>query len=187
MKLTIAQRTEIVRLYLSGLKQREIAEQFGVSISTVSKQVKKMRAGELPNPMEPSPVEGRDRSSPPPGPPAQQLEAASLDALDPVRFRRVKLAEIDQDIGTARKLGRVTALPGLHRLHIEVHDQAVACIEERGDDVSGLSQAEQERVIFSELSRLPPSMRHRLLDHLEALDAGKVVALPSGTAKRSEG
>jgi len=181
------QRTDIVRLFLKGESQTKIAKDIGVSYRTVRRVVKNFRDGKIPMPHGAVPVQERRRDVPPPPPPPKQIEPAPVEDLDPVRFRRVKLAEIGQDIGTARNLGRVQALAGLHRLHIEIHDQAVACVEARGDDVSGMTTAEQERIIFSELANLPPSMRHRLLDHLEALDSGKVVSLPKGTPKRSKG
>ena len=181
------QRTEIVRLFLAGETRVKISEDVEVSYRTVRRVIKDFQAGKIPMPHGARPVEKRRRDVPPPPPPPKQIEPASVEDLDPVRFRRVKLAEIGQDIGAARNLGRVQALAGLHRLHIEIHDQAVACVEARGDDVSGMTTAEQERIIFSELANLPPSMRHRILDHLEALDSNKVVSLPKGTSKRSKG
>jgi|TARA_R100000458_G_C8275391_1_gene250439 hypothetical protein len=180
-------RMEIVRAFLQGDSRVKISEDLQVNYRTVRRVVKDFRDGKIPMPHGATPTEERRRDIPPPPPPPNKIEAAPVEDLDPVRFRRVKLAEIGQDIGTARNLGRVQALAGLHRLHIEIHDQAVACVEARGDDISGMTTAEQERIIFSELANLPPAMRHRLLDHLEALDSGNVVTLPKGTSKRSKG
>jgi len=187
MKIRPQARAEIIRRYLAGEKQADLARAYDVTPPTIHRIVRRVRDGEIPIPSDVKPIAERARDVPPPPPPADTLEAASLDDLDPVRFRRVKLSEIGHDITKARSLGRVQALAGLHRLHLEVHDQAVSCVEERGDDVSGMSKDEQERIIFAELARLPPSVRHRILDHLEAIDSGKVLTMAPGTAKRSEG
>ena len=187
MKIGPESRTEIVRRYLAGEKQADLAREFQVTPPTIHRIVKQLRNGEIPIPERAAPIAERSREVPPPPPPPDRLEPASIEDLDPVRFRRVKLAEIGQDLSKARHLGRVQALAGLHRLHLEVHDQAVACIESRGDDISGTTQEEQEQIIFSELASLPPALRHRLLDHLEALDAGKVLTMPSKSSKVSEG
>tara|TARA_R110000824_G_scaffold78664_4_gene198464 strand:- start:24076 stop:24657 length:582 start_codon:yes stop_codon:yes gene_type:complete len=181
-RLNPVTRLEVARLLLTGATQVALAAKFGTSVTSIWRVAQALRDGTMPIPGPEPEIQAASSLSrlapPPPPPPEDQLQAATLEELDPVRFRRVKLTEIGEDLSTARNLGRVQALAGLHRLHIEVHDQAVACIESRGDDVSGLSSGEQERIIFSELSRLPVSMRHRLLDHLEALDAGKVLSMP---------
>jgi transposase InsO family protein len=107
-RLTVHCRALLVDRVLKGLEKHLVAQQFGVSVSTVSKWLSRYRA-EGPGGLE-------DRSSRPRHSPAATVQELQLAVLA-LRRQRLTLISIAQQLGLSRAtVARVCARAGLNRL-----------------------------------------------------------------------
>ena len=161
--LSPKEREEIRSLYSSGkFSLRQLAEKYGVSKTTIQ-NVK--NSEEKP---------GATFTPPPKA--IQEIKPAHDD--DPIRFRIQKLREIEADIQVARARGSVHVLPPLHRLHLTTHDELQKIREETQDVDPTMDAAGLISTITTTISRLPPTLRHEILDRLEALESGDLIPFP---------
>jgi transposase-like protein len=164
-QLTPAEKIAIVHEYESGdLSMDALSKKYGVSKSTISRTIK---SGKKKHQDKPSTVEKNN--------PVQIFSNQIPD--DPILFRRIKLAEISNDIETARLERVVHSLPAFHKLHIQVHNEMLEHIEAAGDELREMSMDEHKRLLIDAFVNLPPIIRHELLEVIEAHESGNVIRL----------
>jgi len=164
-QLTPAEKIAIVHEYESGdLSMDALSKKYGVSKSTISRTIK---SGKKKHQEKPSTGEKNN--------PVQISSNQIPD--DPILFRRIKLAEISNDIETARLERVVHSLPAFHKLHIQVHNEMLEHIEAAGDELREMSMDEHKRLLIDAFVNLPPIIRHELLEVIEAHESGNVIRL----------
>ena len=164
-QLTPAEKIAIVHEYESGdLSMDKLSKKYGVSKSTISRTIK---SGKKKHQDKPSTSEKNN--------PVQISSNQIPD--DPILFRRIKLAEISNDIETARLERVVHSLPAFHKLHIQVHNEMLEHIEAAGDELREMSMDEHKRLLIDAFVNLPPIIRHELLEVIEAHESGNVIRL----------
>ena len=164
-QLTPAEKIAIVHEYESGdFSMDKLSKKYGVSKSTISRTIK---SGKKKHQDKPSTSEKNN--------PVQISSNQIPD--DPILFRRIKLAEISNDIETARLERVVHSLPAFHKLHIQVHNEMLEHIEAAGDELREMSMDEHKRLLIDAFVNLPPIIRHELLEVIEAHESGNVIRL----------
>ena len=164
-QLTPAEKIAIVHEYESGdFSMDKLSKKYGVSKSTISRTIK---SGKKKHQDKPSTSEKNN--------PVQISSNQIPD--DPILFRRIKLAEISNDIETARLERVVHSLPAFHKLHIQVHNEMLEYIEAAGDELREMSMDEHKRLLIDAFVNLPPIIRHELLEVIEAHESGNVIRL----------
>jgi transposase-like protein len=164
-QLTPAEKIAIVHEYESGdFSMDKLSKKYGVSKSTISRTIK---SGKKKDKDKPSTSEKNN--------PVQISSNQIPD--DPILFRRIKLAEISNDIETARLERVVHSLPAFHKLHIQVHNEMLEYIEAAGDELREMSMDEHKRLLIDAFVNLPPIIRHELLEVIEAHESGNVIRL----------
>ena len=164
-QLTPAEKIAIVHEYESGdFSMDKLSKKYGVSKSTISRTIKsgKKKAQDKPSTSE------KNNSV--------QISSNQIPD-DPILFRRIKLAEISNDIETARLERVVHSLPAFHKLHIQVHNEMLEHIEAAGDELREMSMDEHKRLLIDAFVNLPPIIRHELLETIEAHESGNVIRL----------
>jgi transposase-like protein len=171
-QLTPAEKIAIVHEYESGdLSMDALSKKYGVSKSTISRTIK---SGKKKYQDKPSTVEKNNPVSEKNNP--VQISSNQIPD-DPILFRRMKLAEISNDIETARLERVVHSLPAFHKLHIQVHNEMLEHIEAAGDELREMSMDEHKRLLIDAFVNLPPIIRHELLEVIEAHESGNVIRL----------
>lgn len=163
-QLTPAEKIAIVHEYESGdFSMDKLSKKYGVSKSTISRTIKsgKKKTQKKETPEKNNPV---------------QISSNQIPD-DPILFRRIKLAEISNDIETARLERVVHSLPAFHKLHIQVHNEMLEHIEAAGDELREMSMDEHKRLLVDAFVNLPPIIRHELLEVIEAHESGNVIRL----------
>ena len=163
-QLTPAEKIAIVHEYESGdFSMDKLSKKYGVSKSTISRTIKsgKKKIQKKETPEKNNPV---------------QISSNQIPD-DPILFRRIKLAEISNDIETARLERVVHSLPAFHKLHIQVHNEMLEHIEAAGDELREMSMDEHKRLLIEAFVNLPPIIRHELLETIEAHESGNVIRL----------
>tara|TARA_R100000734_G_scaffold16992_1_gene13169 strand:- start:3523 stop:4044 length:522 start_codon:yes stop_codon:yes gene_type:complete len=163
-QLTPAEKIAIVHEYESGdFSMDKLSKKYGVSKSTISRTIKsgKKKTQKKETPEKNNPV---------------QISSNQIPD-DPILFRRIKLAEISNDIETARLERVVHSLPAFHKLHIQVHNEMLEHIEAAGDELREMSMDEHKRLLIEAFVNLPPIIRHELLETIEAHESGNVIRL----------
>lgn len=164
-QLTPAEKIAIVHEYETGdFSMDKLSKKYGVSKSTISRTIK---SGKKKHQDKPSTSEKNN--------PVQISSNQIPD--DPILFRRIKLAEISNDIETARLERVVHSLPAFHKLHIQVHNEMLEHIEAAGDELREMSMDEHKRLLVDAFVNLPPIIRHELLEVIEAHESGNVIRL----------
>ena len=164
-QLTPAEKIAIVHEYETGdFSMDKLSKKYGVSKSTISRTIK---SGKKKHQDKPSTSEKNN--------PVQISSNQIPD--DPILFRRIKLAEISNDIETARLERVVHSLPAFHKLHIQVHNEMLEHIEAAGDELREMSMDEHKRLLIDAFVNLPPIIRHELLEVIEAHESGNVIRL----------
>jgi len=164
-QLTPAEKIAIVHEYESGdLSMDALSKKYGVSKSTISRTIK---SGKKKHQDKPS---TNEKNNP------VQISSNQIPD-DPILFRRIKLAEISNDIETARLERVVHSLPAFHKLHIQVHNEMLEHIEAAGDELREMSMDEHKRLLIDAFVNLPPIIRHELLEVIEAHESGNVIRL----------
>ena len=164
-QLTPAEKIAIVHEYETGdYSMDKLSKKYGVSKSTISRTIKsgkKKHQDKQPTNEKNNPV---------------QISSNHIPD-DPILFRRIKLAEISNDIETARLERVVHSLPAFHKLHIQVHNEMLEHIEAAGDELREMSMDEHKRLLIDAFVNLPPIIRHELLEIIEAHESGNVIRL----------
>jgi len=164
-QLTPAEKIAIVHEYESGdFSMDKLSKKYGVSKSTISRTIK---SGKKKDKDKPSTNEKNN---------LVQISSNQIPD-DPILFRRIKLAEISNDIETARLERVVHSLPAFHKLHIQVHNEMLEYIEAAGDELREMSMDEHKRLLIDAFVNLPPIIRHELLEVIEAHESGNVIRL----------
>jgi len=164
-QLTPAEKIAIVHEYESGdFSMDKLSKKYGVSKSTISRTIK---SGKKKDKDKPSTNEKNN---------LVQISSNQIPD-DPILFRRIKLAEISNDIETARLERVVHSLPAFHKLHIQVHNEMLEYIEAAGDELREMSMDEHKRLLIDAFVNLPPIIRHELLEVIVAHESGNVIRL----------
>ena len=164
-QLTPAEKIAIVHEYESGdFSMNKLSKKYGVSKSTISRTIKSEKKKRQDKPST------NEKNNP------VQISSNQIPD-DPILFRRIKLAEISNDIETARLERVVHSLPAFHKLHIQVHNEMLEHIEAAGDELREMSMDEHKRLLIEAFVNLPPIIRHELLETIEAHESGNVIRL----------
>tara|TARA_Y100001973_G_scaffold88675_1_gene134151 strand:- start:1417 stop:1665 length:249 start_codon:yes stop_codon:yes gene_type:complete len=67
----------------------------------------------------------------------------------------------------------------MHRLEIQLHDELTKMRTEAAEITAQMGADGLVSTIVSTMHRLPPVLRHRIQEQLEALTTGAVVVMPS--------
>ena len=198
--LSPAERAEVRRLGATGkFSCRALAQQFGVGKSTINRI---LRGQGVPAAAPRSPAVTKRKPKPKPKPakasaplpsPAEMSAplptpdpAPSTIATDPIRYREAKLAEVARDIAVTRQRGSVHVLPQFHRLEMSIHDELGKMRKEAAEITAEMGADGLVATIVSTLHRLPPVLRHRIQEQLDALTTGAVVVLPGVADEEGE-
>ena len=178
---------------------RELADRFDVGKSTILRVIRDQ--GILVEPRGPAPPV---QQAPPPKP-KPKAEAKAGDPAkpeiqtseplppprpapdeipkDPILYREHKLREIVHDMAQTRQRGSMHVLPPMHRLEIQLHDELTKMRTEAAEITAEMGADGLVSTIVSTLHRLPPVLRHRIQEQLEALTTGAVIVLAGVAAE----
>ena len=186
-KLSPAERAEVQRLGREGnYSSRQLAARFGVGKSTI---LRVLRGQGVPvTPRGPAPKVQQDPEPEPPVGAADPVPSPPLDPpppvtesipTDPLQYREHKLRELALDIAATRQRGSMHVLPPMHRLEIQLHDELTKMRTEAAEITAAMGADGLVSTIVSTMHRLPPVLRHRIQEQLEALRSGAGVVMPS--------
>ena len=157
MHLDERDRIKIATLYKEGgITYQQLADRFGVSKQTIYRICRNLNK-KVDTSLESPP------NLPNPNPTNVQLGNV---IQDPIEFRRSKIEEIQNDIITMRLKGSAHALPALHRLHVNLHDEWMTMREEIEEDQT----QDPEEILYTiahAVKNLPPILKDRLAEMLE--------------------
>ena len=187
-RLSPAERAEVLRLGREGnYSQRQLAERFGVGKSTILRVLRGQGVPVAPR----GPAPPLVLQDPEPEPLAKAADPVSSPPLDPpppvtdsiptapLQYREHKLRELALDIAATRQRGSMHVLPPMHRLEIQLHDELTKMRTEAAEITAQMGADGLVSTIVSTMHRLPPVLRHRIQEQLEALTTGAVVVMPS--------
>ena len=157
MHLDERDRIKIAALYKAGgITYQQLADRFGVSKQTIYRIIKNKNK-KVDTSLE----------SPPMLPDPNPISSTpGKIIIDPIEFRRAKLEEIQNDIITMRLKGSAHALPALHRLHVNLHDEWMTMRAEIEEDQT----QDPEELLYTiahAVKNLPPILKDRLAEFLE--------------------
>lgn len=196
-RLSPAERAEVHRLGRTGNhSSRDLASRFGVGKSTILRVLrgqgvpvdprgpaqtiqeepkprpKRKAAATVSAPPKPPPEIETSEPLPPPRPAPAEIPK------DPILYREHKLREIVHDMAQTRQRGSMHVLPQFHRLEMSIHDELGKMRQEAAEITAEMGADGLVSTIVSTMHRLPPVLRHRIQEQLEALTTGAVVVLP---------
>ena len=173
-RLCPTEREEIARLYAGGgWSVRALGKKFGVGHGTIHRLVAEIEKPD--NSIKVSEVQAPDPISVPRNRPTN---LGSLSALD---FQRRYIDILVDDLQYVRERGSVNVLAPLHKLVISTHSAIVALEAEESQDIATMSADGLLSTLTGTISKLPPILRHRILDHLEAMEEGRIIDFPAAS------
>ena len=179
----------ILTHYLNGTSSvRTLAENYGVSKSSIHRIVRGFKKKKVKTIKSKGEVEngGKAKVQPPPlvqpkedQGPSFEVKRSPVISQSPIEFKTEKLEEIGEDIVIARLRGSIAALPQLHKLSLSVHDEIQILKENQGEEISSMSTEGIISKMVSTISRLPPLLRHSIMDQLEEIQRGRIISFPN--------
>lgn len=171
--LSEGERLKIAEQYAAGgCTFQSLAAQYNVHKSTISRivngQNKKLQSSSVTSDVDVTPEHQ-----------VSTIITSDADVIvDPLEFRRAKLAEIARDINSTRERGSHHALPQFHRLHVQVHDEWTQ-MRRDAEDLGGVTDPDELiATIALAVKGLPPVLKDRLIDMLEG-DYTNVLHFPA--------
>ena len=160
--LSETERLEIIERHAKGQDTyQSIATDYGVHKSTISRIIKRQNKK----------LEAQRK------PVTAPVSTGGVVIRDPLEFRESKLAEIAHDIEQTRMRGSHHALPQFHRLHVQVHDEWTQ-LRRDAEDLDGVTNPDDLlHSIAIAVKGLPPVLKDRLVDMLDA-EYANVIPLP---------